>query len=468
MVNWKSIVTSLTTFTYFTWIEATVYIKNCDYSASNTATATQNYTICQVDACFGDTLIFDGCSCSGDTFFRLYDSVSVQQVAYGDQECGSCAKVQYSSGYNGCQTYTLRMGCWSSWSCSATVVVSKIPYTPSAPTERIVSVSYDGPTSELNVIAAPTDTVSFTATYSPFSIYFMDFGGYGVNPYSHVFESEGTYPYTITDAMYRSDVGIVSIRTPTLYNIGIYYYYLNPGDFMRWQWSSSESPPSYPTYFYGSMYYYPGMNRYGNNYYDYIFALPGYYYWTAYNGWGGFTNYYFSVSDPVTSPHNNFIWGGNYMNSYIYNYKDLMLVFYSTGNHKQNIRITNSKGNVVWVSQDLNFPGDHVAVILPVGVYTATSDYDPLPLMTINVYEYNDDGEKNKRLIPKSLIRAAELAFVVFGVVGLTDLIVDTVRSNTPKLPKLPNLPKPIGNIGDHISIHALDEAEERARPPPS
>lgn len=497
MVNWSSFSSFFaTTSTILTIIllnltsfEATdpVYIKDCSYSASNTASATQNYETCVLEACYGETVIFDGCSCSFDTYFRLYDSNSMM-LTYSDDSCGVCSKVQYTLYSSGCQTLTLRMGCYSAGSCSATVAVYKIftadsptpfptisspptrlptispssfpgsPPTP-APTaiEYIVPISFAGDYSDLNTVVATNDVVSFSAIYSPFSVYSMDFSAYSVYSYTLILLEEGTYPYTITDSISRSGSGIISVQTPTIFNSNMYSYYLNPGDFMRWQLNGGT--PSYPTYFYGPDNS-PGISRLGSNYYDYIFALPGSYDWAYWTGWGYFS-YRFNVYDPVTDNHYNLKWGGDSMPPYASFYENTKLVFYFIDNHKQNIRITNSKGGVVWVSQDLNLPGDSASVTLPGGVYTATSDYDPLITMTIQIYTYHND-KKNKQLIPKSLIRAAELTFVVFGVVGLTDLIVDTITANAPKPPKFPNLPKPIGIIGDHISIHAMDVAKER------
>lgn len=95
------------------------------YTASNTSSATQNTTNKLMYLQAGQTLTagtcgLEGASASGDTYLRITD-LSGNPLASNDDACGSLSsKVVYtatSSGY-----YYIRAGCYSSGSCSGTVV----------------------------------------------------------------------------------------------------------------------------------------------------------------------------------------------------------------------------------------------------------------------------------------------------------------------------------------------------------
>lgn len=98
------------------------------YSASNTDSASQNYDICNIYACGGDTITASACGCSGDTYLSLYSGSF--QVAYSDDSSycnsGTCSYLTYyvSGSSSSCSTFSLHEGCFSSGSCSASVYVT--------------------------------------------------------------------------------------------------------------------------------------------------------------------------------------------------------------------------------------------------------------------------------------------------------------------------------------------------------
>jgi hypothetical protein len=97
------------------------------YSASNTNSATINYSICSISACPGNTVTmttFAPGSCTGDTYLRLYDPSTGLELAANDDYNGSlCSQITYTFTAS-CRTYQLREGCYSSGSCSGQVYYS--------------------------------------------------------------------------------------------------------------------------------------------------------------------------------------------------------------------------------------------------------------------------------------------------------------------------------------------------------
>jgi GH35 family endo-1,4-beta-xylanase len=88
------------------------------YSASNTASATQNTVLAPVSLRGGQTLTFGACTAgtgfSGDTYLRLFNPLGVQ-VAANDNACGLGSQLTYTAPTSG--TYTVRMGCASGSAC---------------------------------------------------------------------------------------------------------------------------------------------------------------------------------------------------------------------------------------------------------------------------------------------------------------------------------------------------------------
>jgi hypothetical protein len=97
------------------------------YSASNTNDGTINYSICLITACPGDTVVmttFSPGSCIGDTYLRLYDPSTGNQLTENDDYNKSlCSQITYTFTAS-CRTYHLREGCWSSLKCGGRVFYS--------------------------------------------------------------------------------------------------------------------------------------------------------------------------------------------------------------------------------------------------------------------------------------------------------------------------------------------------------
>ena len=99
------------------------------YTASNTDSARKNtvgksFIVCPEDNVL-KRFIFTHCSdggyCKGDSYLRLYDSVG-NQIASNDDSCGLCSRITHT--FTGaCQIYTLKQGCYSSGTCTATTSI---------------------------------------------------------------------------------------------------------------------------------------------------------------------------------------------------------------------------------------------------------------------------------------------------------------------------------------------------------
>jgi hypothetical protein len=93
------------------------------YSATNTASATQNTVNFDVQLAAGQTLSAGTCSLSGasgvgDTFLRLFDGSSTL-VTFNDDFCGLLSFFTFTASSSG--VFQIRAGCFSSTSCSGTV-----------------------------------------------------------------------------------------------------------------------------------------------------------------------------------------------------------------------------------------------------------------------------------------------------------------------------------------------------------
>ncbi|MDC0712259.1 serine protease [Stigmatella sp. ncwal1] len=97
-----------------------------DYSASNTASATQNTINWDLHLLAGQTLTIgtcgvEGASGSGDTYLRLYGPAGTN-VASNDDSCGgTLTKIIYTVPPDATGLYQVRAGCYSYGSCSGTV-----------------------------------------------------------------------------------------------------------------------------------------------------------------------------------------------------------------------------------------------------------------------------------------------------------------------------------------------------------
>jgi hypothetical protein len=99
------------------------------FSVTDTNTATINYATCSFTACPGDTMVmstFSPGSCSGDTYLRLYDPSTGNQLTENDDFNDSlCSQITYTFTFS-CRSYQLIEGCYQSLSCGGQVTYSRI------------------------------------------------------------------------------------------------------------------------------------------------------------------------------------------------------------------------------------------------------------------------------------------------------------------------------------------------------
>ena len=141
------------------------------YSASYTSSATTNYAICSIEACPGDTVLMTTCSpgsYNGDTYLRLYDPSTGEQLAYNDDYDSygeyQCSQIIYTFTAS-CRTYELREGCYENESCSGQVYYSGSSLSSSPSSIPTVAPS-SGPAvaPSTGFTSSPTATPSFTST----------------------------------------------------------------------------------------------------------------------------------------------------------------------------------------------------------------------------------------------------------------------------------------------------------------
>ncbi|WP_428268064.1 M4 family metallopeptidase [Haliangium sp.] len=103
-----------------------------NYSASNTSSAQQNTVNFDIDVNAGDRVTLATCglagaSFTGDTYLRLFSGST--QVASNDDSCGGLgSSITYTAPSTG--TLELHAGCYSSTSCTGSVIVEITPSTP--------------------------------------------------------------------------------------------------------------------------------------------------------------------------------------------------------------------------------------------------------------------------------------------------------------------------------------------------
>ena len=102
-------------------------VETFTFNATNTNSAQQNTTNVSVTLAAGQTLSFGTCTLpqatgTGDTYLRLYNTATNTQVAANDDSCSLLSYVSFTAPAAG--TYQMRVGCYSSGSCSGTVAYS--------------------------------------------------------------------------------------------------------------------------------------------------------------------------------------------------------------------------------------------------------------------------------------------------------------------------------------------------------
>ena len=125
------------------------------FSVTNTNFATINYATCSFTACPGDIVVMSTLSpgsCNGDTFLRLYDPTSGNQLTFNDDYDGSfCSQITYTLTLS-CRACALRQGCYSSSTCGGQITYSgnTIPtQIPSIIPETITSLQFTNNPSQL-------------------------------------------------------------------------------------------------------------------------------------------------------------------------------------------------------------------------------------------------------------------------------------------------------------------------------
>ena len=133
-----------------TYSTTTTKTTSCEpFNGYNTDGNRQNYTICEIEACGGDTVVASlcaddtGASCKGDTLLSLHDTYypvcdgvhnceaytyNHSLVMENDNHCGLCSQVTYRvpvvDGNPTCSTFYLRQGCNTNEQCNGTTIVS--------------------------------------------------------------------------------------------------------------------------------------------------------------------------------------------------------------------------------------------------------------------------------------------------------------------------------------------------------
>lgn len=116
----------------------------------------------------GDTVVAslcdDGSSCLGDPFLRLWDLLTMTEVAVNDDTCSVCSRIEHVIATETCQHFELREGCFANEFCSGrpivTVTSANTPITNSP-----VAAPTTAPTILPTIVPTSTDSSSPTYVY---------------------------------------------------------------------------------------------------------------------------------------------------------------------------------------------------------------------------------------------------------------------------------------------------------------
>ena len=139
------------------------------HHVQDTNSAQQSTVNVALYICASQKLVFSLCSaygglCNTDTYIRLYDAQG-RQVASNDDYCEFCSQMTVAF-TEGCQSYSLHQGCYSSDSCGGRLAVASAPTSiPSVPPTS-------GPQAQLTIrptpgLQAPTYQPSVQPTRKP-------------------------------------------------------------------------------------------------------------------------------------------------------------------------------------------------------------------------------------------------------------------------------------------------------------
>jgi hypothetical protein len=149
------------------------------YFKSNTNSGQQNYAICQIEACSGDTIVASGCvgsgHCAGDQYLRLFDEYEKDLLISNDDGgggCGLCSLLNYTvaasdGGDRVCQLFELHQGCFENTTCSGQIVVTGGVVKSSAPTVKPTSFPTNPPTLKPSPNPTPNPTADPTGKPTP-------------------------------------------------------------------------------------------------------------------------------------------------------------------------------------------------------------------------------------------------------------------------------------------------------------
>jgi hypothetical protein len=102
-------------------------------------------------------------SCNGDTYLRLFDPSTGNQLAENDDFNDSpCSQITYTF-TSSCRAYALRQGCWSSSTCGG-----QVTYSGNTLPTRIPSIIPSTTPTAIPSTSSPT-TASFCASYSAYN-----------------------------------------------------------------------------------------------------------------------------------------------------------------------------------------------------------------------------------------------------------------------------------------------------------
>jgi len=101
--------------------------KTVAFSAANTNTATQNYSVIYFSG-YASTVVtvgtcgVPGASNTGDTYLRIFDPTNTYEIMHADDACGGVGtNISFVPPVSG--NFALRAGCWGTGSCSGTIAV---------------------------------------------------------------------------------------------------------------------------------------------------------------------------------------------------------------------------------------------------------------------------------------------------------------------------------------------------------
>jgi hypothetical protein len=148
------------------------------FSVTNTNSGTINYATCSFTACPGDTVVmstFSPGSCTGDTYLRLFDPSTGNQLAENDDFNGSlCSQITYTFTAS-CRAYTLREGCYQSLTCGGQVVYSGNTLSVQSPSLLTTKSPSSKPTTNPTQSQLPTTAPSTAVSTVPGTSYCSSF-----------------------------------------------------------------------------------------------------------------------------------------------------------------------------------------------------------------------------------------------------------------------------------------------------